>query len=184
MSTEFLYREKDCSGCEMKSYSLQSLGGNRSGPRTLGPERLQWLTTSAANRQVFMRNTLWSLGLLPALRRGPKQKQTWSGHRAIWSSGRSGLKPQNAAFQKGASGWKAEPFPCYSSPRRKSGPIKSPFMDSGLRRNDGLRGTRANFHNSSNHSRANALSFTRILIGVKLGRNIPLQFYFRKSNMT
>ena len=63
MSTEFLYREKDCSGCETKSDLLLSLGGFMSGPRALRPERLQWLTTSAANRQAFMRNKMWSLGV-------------------------------------------------------------------------------------------------------------------------
>ena len=63
MSTEFLYREEDGSGCEMKSYSLLSLGGFMSGPRTLRPERLQWLTTSAVNRQVSIRNILWSLAV-------------------------------------------------------------------------------------------------------------------------
>ena len=63
MSTEFLYREKDRSGCERKSYSLLSPGGFMSGPRTLRPERLQWLTTSAVNRQAFMRIKMWSLGV-------------------------------------------------------------------------------------------------------------------------
>ena len=54
------HREKDRSGCEMKSYSLLPPGGFRPGPRTLRPERLQWLTTSAVNRPAFMGNTLWS----------------------------------------------------------------------------------------------------------------------------
>ena len=63
MSTEFLYREKDRSGCEMKSYSLLPPGGFRSGPRTLRPERLKWLTTSAVNRQAFMGTKMWSLGV-------------------------------------------------------------------------------------------------------------------------
>ncbi len=55
MCIEFHYREKDCSGCERTLYSLLSPGGFMSGPRALRPERLQWLTTSAVNRQAFMR---------------------------------------------------------------------------------------------------------------------------------
>jgi hypothetical protein len=35
-------------------------GGFLAGPRALRPERLQWLTTSAVNRRVFIRNILWS----------------------------------------------------------------------------------------------------------------------------
>ena len=54
------HREKDGSGCEMKFYSLLPPGGFRSGPRTLRPERLKWLTTSAVNRPAFMRTILWS----------------------------------------------------------------------------------------------------------------------------
>ena len=73
MSTEFLYREKDRSGCERKSYSLLSPGGFMSGPRTLRPERLQWLTTSAVNRQAFIRNTLWSLTVGPIARAAPNR---------------------------------------------------------------------------------------------------------------
>ena len=42
-------------------YAIISTGGFLAGPRTLRPERLQWLTTSAANRQVSIRNILWSL---------------------------------------------------------------------------------------------------------------------------
>ena len=63
MCTEFHYREKDCSGCEMKLNSLLSPGGFMSGPRTLRLERLQWLTTSAVNRQAFMRTKMWSSGV-------------------------------------------------------------------------------------------------------------------------
>ena len=73
MSTEFLYREKDGSGCEMKSYSLHSLGGFMSGPRALRLERLQWLTTSAVNRQAFIRNILWSLTVGPIARAAPNR---------------------------------------------------------------------------------------------------------------
>ena len=36
-------------------------GGFLAGPRALRPERLQWLTTSAVNRQAFIRNRMWSL---------------------------------------------------------------------------------------------------------------------------
>ena len=41
-------------------YAIIATGGFLAGPRTLRPERLQWLTTSAANRQAFMRTNLWS----------------------------------------------------------------------------------------------------------------------------
>ena len=44
-------------------YAIISTGGFLAGPRTLRPERLQWLTTSAVNRQAFMRNKMWSLGV-------------------------------------------------------------------------------------------------------------------------
>ena len=71
MSTEFLYREEDCSGCEMKPNSLLSPGGFMSGPRTLRPERLQWLTTSAVNRQAFMGTKMWSLTVGPIARAAP-----------------------------------------------------------------------------------------------------------------
>ena len=42
-------------------YAIISTGGFLAGPRTLRPERLQWLTTSAVNRQAFMRTKMWSL---------------------------------------------------------------------------------------------------------------------------
>ena len=42
-------------------YAIISTGGFLAGPRTLRPERLQWLTTSAVNRQASMRTNLWSL---------------------------------------------------------------------------------------------------------------------------
>ena len=58
---EFPHRAEDCSGCVMKSNSLHSPGGSMPGPRTLRPERLQWLTTSAVNRQASIRTILWSL---------------------------------------------------------------------------------------------------------------------------
>ena len=73
MSTEFLYREEDCSGCERKSYSLLSPGGFMSGPRTLRPERLQWLTTSAVNRRVSIRTILWSLTVGSIARTAPNR---------------------------------------------------------------------------------------------------------------
>ena len=63
MCTEFHYREKDCSSCEMKPYSLLSPGGFMSGPRAIRLERLQWLTTSAVNRLAFMRTKMWSSGV-------------------------------------------------------------------------------------------------------------------------
>ena len=73
MSTEFLYREKDRSGCERKSYSLLSPGGFMSGPRTLRPERLQWLTTSAVNRLASIRTILWSLTVGSIARTAPNR---------------------------------------------------------------------------------------------------------------
>ena len=44
-------------------YAIISTGGFLAGPRTLRPERLQWLTTSAVNRLAFMRIKMWSLGV-------------------------------------------------------------------------------------------------------------------------
>ncbi len=44
-------------------YAIISTGGFLVGPRTLRPERLQWLTTSAVNRLAFMRTKMWSLGV-------------------------------------------------------------------------------------------------------------------------
>ena len=44
-------------------YAIIFTGGFLAGPRTLRPERLQWLTTSAVNRQVSMRTNLWSSGV-------------------------------------------------------------------------------------------------------------------------
>ena len=52
-------------------YAIIFTGGFVAGPRTLRPERLQWLTTSAANRQVSMRTILWSLGVGPIARAAP-----------------------------------------------------------------------------------------------------------------
>ena len=54
-------------------YAIISTGGFLAGPRTLRPERLQWLTTSAVNRQVFIRNTLWSLTVGPIARAAPNR---------------------------------------------------------------------------------------------------------------
>ena len=44
-------------------YAIIFTGGFVAGPRTLRPERLQGLTTSAANKLAFMRTNLWSLGV-------------------------------------------------------------------------------------------------------------------------
>ena len=44
-------------------YAIISTGGFLAGPRALRPERLQWLTTSAVNRQASMRIILWSSGV-------------------------------------------------------------------------------------------------------------------------
>ena len=48
---------------DLGSYAPLSPGGFVAGPRTLRPERLQWLTTSAANRLASMRKILWSSGV-------------------------------------------------------------------------------------------------------------------------
>ena len=94
------HREKDRSGCEMKSYSLHSPGGFRSGPRTLRPERLQWLTTSAVNRQAFMGTKMWSLDAA-RIARGASGRSI---HEV--DTVRSGAledlapKPKNVAFQR------------------------------------------------------------------------------------
>ena len=63
MSTEFLYREKDRRTRGVGSYSPHTPGSALSGPRALRLERLKWLTTSAVNRQVSIRNKMWSLGV-------------------------------------------------------------------------------------------------------------------------
>ena len=44
-------------------YAIIFTGGFVAGPRALRPERLQWLTTSAVNRQASMRTILWSSGV-------------------------------------------------------------------------------------------------------------------------
>ena len=54
-------------------YAIISTGGFLAGPRALRPERLQWLTTSAANRLASMRKTLWSLGVGPIARAAPNR---------------------------------------------------------------------------------------------------------------
>ena len=54
-------------------YAIISTGGFLAGPRTLRPERLQWLTTSAVNRQASMRNILWSLTVGPIARAAPNR---------------------------------------------------------------------------------------------------------------
>ena len=54
-------------------YAIIFTGGFVAGPRTLRPERLQWLTTSAVNRQAFIRNTLWSLTVGPIARAAPNR---------------------------------------------------------------------------------------------------------------
>ena len=79
-------------------------GGLVAGPRALRSERLQWLTTSAVNIQVFLTRRscfgkapgkMWSGAV--ALREALPQKHAGSGHRAIWSSGRSAMQTQIAA---------------------------------------------------------------------------------------
>ena len=76
-------------------------GGFMAGPRALRPERLRWLTTSAVNRQVFRPEPP---GSEPCRTRRqshcdtPGQLHAGSGHRAIWSSGRSAMRTQDAAF--------------------------------------------------------------------------------------
>ena len=67
--------------CRVRLQRLQGLrfnapfpsGGFLAGPRALRPERLQWLTTSAVNRQAFIRNTLWSLTVGPIARAAPNR---------------------------------------------------------------------------------------------------------------
>ena len=54
-------------------YAIISTGGFVAGPRTLRPERLQWLTTSAVNRRVSIRNILWSLTVGPIARAAPNR---------------------------------------------------------------------------------------------------------------
>ena len=58
---------------DLGSYAPLSPGGFVAGPRALRPERLQWLTTSAVNRQASMRNTLWSSGVGPIARAAPNR---------------------------------------------------------------------------------------------------------------
>ena len=74
MCTEFHYREEDRRTRGVEIYSLHTLGSFMSGPRTLRPERLQWLTTSAVNRQASMRNILWSSGVGLIAQAAPGQK--------------------------------------------------------------------------------------------------------------
>ena len=54
-------------------YATPLPGGFVAGPRTLRPERLQWLTTSAVNRQASMRTILWSLTVGPIARAAPNR---------------------------------------------------------------------------------------------------------------
>ena len=54
-------------------YAIISTGGFLAGPRALRPERLQWLTTSAANRLASMRTILWSLTVGPIARAAPNR---------------------------------------------------------------------------------------------------------------
>ena len=82
-------------------HAIISAGGFVAGPRTLRPERLRWLTTSAVNRQAF-RIEASALNQCGAGGRhhcdAHRQRHAGSGHRAIWSSGRSARKTQDAAF--------------------------------------------------------------------------------------
>ena len=99
MSTEFLYREKDCSACGMGSYSPQPPGGFMSDPQALRLERLQWLTTSAANRQVLIGNTMNSLVLSCDVPRACGAKQRIYGVDTVRSGALEELAfaPKNAA---------------------------------------------------------------------------------------
>ena len=94
------HSEKDCSGCEMKLYSLLPPGGFRSGPRTLRPERLQWLTTSAVNRPVFMGTKMWSLDAA-RIARGASGRSIHEVD-TVRSEALEDLahKPKNVAFQR------------------------------------------------------------------------------------
>ena len=56
MITEFSYRGKDRSARGVGNNSPRSPGGGWTNPQALRPERLRWLTTSAANRQIRMPN--------------------------------------------------------------------------------------------------------------------------------
>ena len=54
-------------------YAIIFTGGFLAGPRTLRPERLQWLTTSAANRLASIRTILWSLTVGSIARTAPNR---------------------------------------------------------------------------------------------------------------
>ena len=71
--SSYIARKMAAAASEMKSYSLLSPGGFMSGPRTLRSERLQWLTTSAVNRQASIGNTLWSLTVGSIARTAPNR---------------------------------------------------------------------------------------------------------------
>ena len=76
-------------------------GGFMAGPRALRPERLRWLTTSAVNRQVRPPDALRHQSHVePEAQslRHARHKHADGGHRAIWSSGRSAMRTQDAAF--------------------------------------------------------------------------------------
>ena len=76
-------------------------GGFMAGPRALRPERLRWLTTSAVNRQVRPPDAhKHQSHVEPEAEslRHARHKHADGGHCAIWSSGRSAMRTQDAAF--------------------------------------------------------------------------------------
>jgi hypothetical protein len=102
-----------CSACWRWS-AIISTGGFMAGPRALRPERLQWLTTSADNRQAVLSGAsapeqcgVWRRHHCDARR----QKDAGRGHRTHWSSGRSAIWPINAAFLKAVVVQRSFPIP-------------------------------------------------------------------------
>jgi hypothetical protein len=89
-------------------------GGFMAGPRALRPERLQWLTTSADNRQACRLDAFVSNRCGFGERQHcdtPGSKHACSGPRTHWSSGRSAIWPINAAFLKAAVVRRSFPIP-------------------------------------------------------------------------
>jgi len=75
-------------------------GRQAAGPRALRPERLQWLTTPAENRQAFRLEAHASNPCGAGQKHhcdARRQKHAGSGHRAIWGPGRSAACAINAA---------------------------------------------------------------------------------------
>ena len=146
-------------------YAIIFTGGLVAGPRALRPERLQWLTTSAVNRQAFIRNTLWSLTVGPIARAAP--------NRSIYEvdTVRSGALEELPFSRKDVASpgvlrlLKLALFSINSSSRRKPGSPRSNFVGPDFRRGDEFGGVRSNFKQLSNFRRASAHFFSRILIG-------------------